>query len=357
MPRLGWVALLLVLVAVLTVGGFLAVDRLAGDRQDHTVVEKPELGRAAVVRTDLRRSETFPAFLRYGRPRTVFAGFGGIVTKVPEEGAVLAMGDPLIEIDGQPVFVFHGERPMWRSLGPARGGSVTEGADVEQLEVNLAALGYSSEIVPDRVFDEETARAVERWRSDAGLEAGGSVELGRIVYIEGPIRVGRSLVEAGAHILAGAAIVEVSGTDQEVLMELPVDRRDRIAVGDALTVQMPDDTRAVGTVDDIGAVVFSPAADRRGEDFVEVSIFLDDPSLGESFHGYPVDVEIVTEEAVGVLAVPVKALVALSEGGYAVEVERDGELTLVGVDTGMYADGLVEVRGDISAGDRVVVPK
>ena len=104
-------------------------------------------------------------------------------------------------------------------------------------------------------------------------------------------------------------------------------------------------------------VVFSPAGDRRGEDFVEVSIFLDDPSLGESFHGYPVDVEIVTEEAVGVLAVPVKGLVALSEGGYAVEVERDGELTLVGVDTGMYADGLVEVRGDISAGDRVVVPK
>ena len=357
MPRLGWVALLLVLVAVLTVGGFLAVDRLAGDRQDHTVVEKPELGRAAVVRTDLRRSETFPAFLRYGRPRTVFAGFGGIVTKVPEEGAVLAMGDPLIEIDGQPVFVFHGERPMWRSLGPARGGSVTEGADVEQLEVNLAALGYSSEIVPDRIFDEETARAVERWRSDAGLEAGGSVELGRIVYVEGPIRVGRSLVEAGAHILAGAAIVEVSGTDQEVLMELPVDRRDRIAVGDALTVQMPDDTRAVGTVHDIGAVVFSPAGDRREENLVEVSIFLDDPSLGESFHGYPVDVEIVSEEAVGVLAVPVKALVALSEGGYAVEVERDGELTLVGVDTGMYADGLVEVRGDLSAGDRVVVPK
>ncbi len=356
MPRLGWVALLLVLVAVLTVGGFLAVDRLAGDRQDHTVVEKPELGRAAVVRTDLRRSETFPAFLRYGRPRTVFAGFGGVVTKVPEEGAVLAMGDPLIEIDGQPVFVFHGERPMWRSLGPARGGSVTEGADVEQLEVNLAALGYSSEIVPDRVFDEETARAVERWRSGAGLEANGSVELGRIVYVEVPIRVGRSLVEAGAHILAGAAIVEVSGTDQEVLMELPVDRRDRIAVGDALTVQLPDDTRAVGTVHDIGAVVFSPAGD-RGENLVEVSIFLDDPSLGESFHGYPVDVEIVTEEAVGVLAVPVKALVALSEGGYAVEVERDGELTLVGVDTGMYADGLVGVRGDLSTGDRVVVPK
>ena len=45
----------------------------------------------------------------------------------------------------------------------------------------------------------------------------------------------------------------------------------------------------------------------------------------------------------GVLAVPVGALVALSEGGYAVQVATEG---LVAVETGLFAKGLVEVTGD-----------
>jgi multidrug efflux pump subunit AcrA (membrane-fusion protein) len=59
----------------------------------------------------------------------------------------------------------------------------------------------------------------------------------------------------------------------------------------------------------------------------------------------------------GVLAVPVNALLALAEGGYAVEVDRGGRRELVGVTLGLFADGLVEVKGHgLAAGDRVVVP-
>ena len=357
MPRQGWVALFLVLVAVLTVGGFLAVDRLAGEQGGATVVEKPELGTTPVVRTDLRRVETFSALLRYSGSRVVISATGGIVTRVPPEGAALARGDQLIEIDGRPVFVFYGERPMWRSIGLIPDGSAVEGPDVEQLELNLEALGYPVGSAPDQVFDDDTVRALERWQADAGLEESGELELGRIAYAEGPVRVGRSLVELGSVLAPGVPIVEVSDTTQEVWLELPVDRRDRIAVGEAVGVRLPDDLTAPGTVQDIGTVVIRPVDDRRGVDLVEVTISLDDPRLGAPYLGYPVDVEIVTDEAAGVLAVPVKALVALSEGGYAVEVEADGEVTLVGVDTGMYADGLVEVEGDIAAGDLVRVPK
>ena len=246
---------------------------------------------------------------------------------------------------------------MWRPLGLAPDGSEMEGPDVEQLERNLVALGYATDMVPDEVFDEATVRLLEDWRADVGLEDAASVELGRIVYVAGPIRVGQHLVEPGALVIPGTPIIEVSDTVQEVRMELPVDRRDQIAVGDGVAVELPNDVMAAGTVHDIGTVVFNPVGDRRGRDFVEVTIHLDDPRLGEPFHGYPIDVEIVTDEAVGVLAVPVKALLGLSEGGYAVELERNGTVTLVGVETGMYADGLVEVEGEITAGDRVIVPK
>ena len=58
-----------------------------------------------------------------------------------------------------------------------------------------------------------------------------------------------------------------------------------------------------------------------------------------------------------VIAVPVAALLALAEGGYAVEVDAGGGATrLVAVEPGFFADGLVEVSGGLEPGDRVVVP-
>ncbi len=90
----------------------------------------------------------------------------------------------------------------------------------------------------------------------------------------------------------------------------------------------------------------------------EVTISLDDPAVASGLDEAPVDVLVVTDSAIGVLAVPVTALVVLAEGGYAVEVDAGGGATrLVGVEVGFFADGLVEISGaDLVAGDRVVVP-
>ena len=69
------------------------------------------------------------------------------------------------------------------------------------------------------------------------------------------------------------------------------------------------------------------------------------------------DVAVERSRAEGVLAVPVEALVALAEGGYAVEVAGSGgTTTLVGVNIGAFATGLVEVTGELHEGDAVVVP-
>ena len=356
MQKFGWAALLLTLAALLAVGGFLAVDRLA-DGPGEAAVSKPELGTAAVVRTDLRRVEAFPAVLRYTAPRTIMTGMGGTVTRMPREGAELGRGDALFEIDGQPIFLFYGELPMWRPLAPGPDGPPAAGPDVEQLEANLAALGYppSGASPPDRIFDEGTARQIRAWRAGAGLDAGGSVEQGRIVYTDDRIRVVRRLVEPGAVVEPGDPVAEISGTAQEVYLELPVDRRGLIEDGRAVAVELPDGAGAGGSVHSIGAARSDPEDRRRGG-FAEVSIRLDDPRLGEKFGGHPVEVEILADEAAGVLAVPIKALLALAEGGYAVEVRRGGETVLTAVETGMYADGLVEVEGGLAAGDLVVVP-
>jgi multidrug efflux pump subunit AcrA (membrane-fusion protein) len=70
-----------------------------------------------------------------------------------------------------------------------------------------------------------------------------------------------------------------------------------------------------------------------------------------------VNVNITSQRADNVLAVPVNALLALAGGGYGVDVVSGRTTRLVGVTTGMYSDTMVQVSGPgISAGERVEVP-
>ena len=65
---------------------------------------------------------------------------------------------------------------------------------------------------------------------------------------------------------------------------------------------------------------------------------------------------VSTPKATGVLVVPIRALVALAEGGYAVEKVSGATTQLVAVVPGAFGDGIVEITGDgIAEGDSVVV--
>jgi multidrug efflux pump subunit AcrA (membrane-fusion protein) len=71
-----------------------------------------------------------------------------------------------------------------------------------------------------------------------------------------------------------------------------------------------------------------------------------------------VQVNITTSQVRNALAVPVAALVARSAAGYAVEVVSGGGHRLVPVRVGLAdpAAGMVQVTGNLAAGERVVVP-
>jgi hypothetical protein len=86
-------------------------------------------------------------------------------------------------------------------------------------------------------------------------------------------------------------------------------------------------------------------------------VSLDDPAVGGTLDGAPVTVLVVRQSREGVLAVPVESLLALREGGYAVQVAgADGGSRYVAVQLGLFTDGWVEVTGDLAEDDRVVVP-
>ena len=83
----------------------------------------------------------------------------------------------------------------------------------------------------------------------------------------------------------------------------------------------------------------------------------DDPSATGTDYGEAVQVSLTLQSVHHVLAVPISALLALAGGGYGLEVVGPwGHHTLVGVRTGVFAGGDVEVSGrGLAPGTRVVI--
>jgi hypothetical protein len=312
---------------------------------------------AAVTRRDLRATEAVDGTLGYGETRLLANQRQGTVTALPEEGSVVTRGRSLYRVDGKPVPLLYGRLPAWRALSVG----VDDGPDVRQLEQNLVALGYDPDraVTVDNHFTWATRAAVRRWQEALGLEETGSVQPGDAVWQPGPVRVASRKAAVGDSARPGSPVLEVTDTTRQVTIDLDASRQPYVHAGDRVDLELPGGRTTTGRVASVGKVATVPAGDGSGEGdpTVELVVSLDHPKATGRLDQAPVDASITTEVRKGVLAVPVSALLALAEGGYAVEVERDGHRQLVGVETGLFADGQVEVEGQgLRAGDRVVVP-
>jgi hypothetical protein len=305
----------------------------------------------SVERTDLVRTQEVDGTLTYGERSELRAFDDGTVTSLPAVGSVIERGSGLWEVDGAggPVLLY-GARPMWRELST----SVSDGPDVQQLEENLVALGFADPAVltVDEDFTAETARAVRRWQEARGVDETGRVGVGDVIFADGPVRVAGHVVDKGDP--ADGAVLEVTGTTRRVHVDLDASDSGLVATGAPVDVELPDGTTVDGTVAAIGTTAEVKEGDGGTAATLDVEIDLaaDVDALDES----PVEVSLVSSRDEDVLAVPVEALLALAEGGYAVErVGADGSTQLIAVDLGAFADGMVEVTGELSAGDQVVV--
>jgi membrane fusion protein, multidrug efflux system len=276
----------------------------------------------------------------------------GTVTSIAAEGSVVGQGGELLTLDGEPVVLLIGAVPAYRALLPG-----VSGDDVRQLEEALSDAGYggADDFVVDGVFDEASRAAVLSWQTDIGAAPDGVVNVGDVIFSPSPIRIGENLVDVGDLVRDGTPIMSTSVDSTFVSVELSTDDQDLVSVGDAVVVVLPDGTRESASVTEIGTVV---QANQNGGTYFEMTVTLDDPTAAPGLDEAPVDVEIAGDSASGVLAVPVTALIALAEGGYAVEVVNDdGTTVLIGVDPGLFADGRVEVVGEgLADGMLVVVP-
>ncbi|MEN8113159.1 MAG: peptidoglycan-binding protein [Actinomycetota bacterium] len=276
---------------------------------------------------------------------------GGTVTALADEGDVLEHGGTLLSVEGDPVTLFVTDVPFYRTLSA---GSV--GEDVRVLEETLSAAGFNADgdLAIDGVFDDATTTAITAWQKSIGAPVDGVLNIGEVMVSEDPIRIAAAHISIGSNVSPGTQLFTPSTSTSVVSMRLPAEDQDLIVVGDSVTVVMPDGGEEPATVTSVGTVAI------RSQDsgtYFDVEITLDNEGAAAGLDEAPVDVDIVDDTAANILAVPVSALLALSEGGYAVEVDTGGSTSLVGVEVGMYADGRVEVTSsDLEAGMRVVAP-
>jgi Putative peptidoglycan binding domain len=309
---------------------------------------------------------------------------GTTYTWLPQPGQVIRQNQTLYSVSGEPVPLLYGSIPAYRAFYTG----MPDGADVGELTGDLIALGYGNGLAHSNHYSQATAAAVEKWQTALGLPATGQILLGQVIFEPGPIRVTSVTATpgtavggggaAGAGAGAGGTVLTATGTTPVVSVDLPVTQEYLVKPGDTVSVVLPDGTTTVGgTVQSVGTVASCPGGGSSGSGggssagspcssagsgssstpTVMVAIALDATPPGARLDQAPVNVNITTQRADNVLAVPVSALLALAGGGYGVDVVSGGTTHLVGVTTGLYSDTLVQVSGPgIAAGERVEVP-
>ncbi len=330
-------------------------------------------GRAAATTTvpievrDLVATDEYNGELGYGETEAVTAGRSGVVTGVTPVGTTVGQGDVLFRLDLQPTVLLHGDVPAFRDLSV----DADAGADITQLEQALVDLGFGDGVTVDGEFTEATAHAVEAWEEALGRsDPDGVVTLGNVVFAPADVRIAEVTADTGTQVQSGADVVQVTATTKVVTLGLTVDQVANVEAGTPVTVTLPDDTEATGKIIDVAS---EPSTNDGGdsgngdegggggEDTVPVTVALDDPTAGDGFESGTVDVSVERSRTEDATAVPVIALLALREGGYAVQVVDDSEpdgYRLVPVEVGTIADEWAEVSGDgIESGVEVVVPE
>ncbi|UOE43620.1 peptidoglycan-binding protein [Agromyces larvae] len=299
--------------------------------------------------------------LSYGDPVPLQGAGSGMVTALPAAGDVIGIGGRLYEASGVPVVLFRGERPFWRPLELG----MTNGPDVRQLEQNLADLGFTAglDLDVDDTFTANTAVAVKAWQAALGVERTGAVALGAVVAVDAPsVRVDSLVKTLGEP--DGGAVLEVTKTELHGYADLTDAQEREIAAGTPVTLTLKDGAEIAGSVAAVEPSV--PATDDSSDDTPARAVvdLVDDAGRAAADAVGPSNVRLkLGDETVDdALVVPVTALVADGDDGYALDVLRDGEVVRIPVEIGLIADARVQITSSggggadpLEAGEDVVV--
>jgi hypothetical protein len=278
-------------------------------------------------------------------------GATGAYTALPAVGQTIGRGQTVYSVNDRPIPLLFGATPLVRQLTTG-----VSGEDVKELEDNLIALGYGSRLTADGSFTSADAAAVARWQAALGVAATGVVNPGEAVVLPDALRVATVKVQIGAPAQTGAEIIDGTSPSRGVTVDLDARRQTLVSVGAAASVALPNGSNVNGTITEVGTVATTTGQGAQQQTTIPVTITLADDSVAGKLDGATVTVSITQASHTNVLAVPVTALIALQDGGYAIET-ADRSHRRIPVQTGLFSNGMVEVSGPgVVEGLRVVSP-
>jgi peptidoglycan hydrolase-like protein with peptidoglycan-binding domain len=367
---------------VVVAGGVVVTS---GAKQQALAAQQPRAHTAQVQRTTLAAMVSQAGTLTYrarsdGSPYSVINQASGTYTKLPAAGQVIAQGHVLYRVNDRPVVLLYGSTPAYRTVSAG-----ASGPDVAELDADLVALGYATraQLRPrSAAFGPATTAAVMKLQAALGMTRTGTLSLGQVVFEPSAVRVTSVSAQLGGNTQTGETVMQGTSSARLVKVALSATEQTTMAVGDKVSITLPDNRIAPGVVSSVGAVATCPSTSGSagpgsssaapGADTcssggsgsstptIAVGVTPSDPAATGTWDQAPVQVGITTASVSNALVVPVTALLARSGGSYAVEVVRAGASNhLVPVSLGLFddADGLVQVNGSgLAAGQEVVVP-
>jgi membrane fusion protein (multidrug efflux system) len=280
---------------------------------------------------------------------TVAAQVAGEITSIAaDEGSAVELGAIVVEID-----------PERRQLEVDNMSAVAVQAEAQLKEARrelnrvekLAGHGAASEARVDEVHTRvDMARSgLVAAQAQAGLAGRALADASVTAPFAGLIA--RRRVNAGEYVNEGQELFDLVALDPvEVEFHLAEVDSSRVAVGQQVEVRVAS---FAGETFSAQVSVVSPTIDRATRTR-RVKAVLPNPE-GRLLPGTFARVDLGVAERDGVVMIPKEAVLQRADGSVVFRLIGDDRVERLRVETGLHRDELVEVRGTISAGDRIVV--
>jgi Putative peptidoglycan binding domain len=368
--------------AGMVVGGVVVTS---GAKHQALAPQQSPVNTVKVERRELSATVSEAGTLTYrgrsdGSPYSVINQARGIYTRLPAAGQVISQGHVLYRVNDRPVVLLRGATPAYRSLSAG-----ASGPDVAELNADLVTLGYrtAAQLNPASAsFGPATTTAVMKLQAALGVTQNGTLTLGQVIFEPSAVRVTNVTAQLGGSTQAGGTVMQGTSTTRQVQVVLSASQQTTMAVGDKVSITLPNNRTTPGVVSSVGAVATCPSSSGPGGPGVSsaapgtdacssgssgsstptitVGVTPSDLAATGTWDQAPVQVGITTASVPNALVVPVSALLAQSGTGYAVEVVAAGASShLVPVSLGLFDDaaGLVQVSASaLAAGQEVVIP-
>jgi hypothetical protein len=313
---------------------------------------------ATVKRETLTSQSSLSGTLADSGTYTIVNQATGTITTMPEVGKTVRQGGVLYQVSGNPVVLLYGNVPDYRDMSAG-----LTGADVREFNKALIALGYTTRAdvlaagLGMGYFSAATTTAWEDYQTALGVTApSATVTLGQVVFLPTAAKIGtwETGITPGTSAAPGTALMTATSPVPQVTINLDPSLETEIKAGDKVEIDLPEGGVTTGVVTQVSKVA---STNDSGVTTVPVYVSLDHPKAAKNLSSAPVTVKVTTGSVANALVVPVAALMA-RPGGYAVEVTGPGGHHLVKVEVGLFddADGMVQVTGNLTPGQHVVVP-